>query len=597
MAPSKTFRPKLKPGFDQSTTRLTAEGSWYSGDKVRFQDGHPENQRGWQRKHDTAFEGTARAMHAWLDLRGTRRVAVGTECLLQVFEGGTVFDITPVRASAVATSVVNTSADSLRVVVSAAHGMSTDGDHVVFSQMSATIGGNVFLSGRYNTSVIDANSFAVDLSSSAAATSAAAGVVTLNFLVTCGTSIATPGYGWGAGGYGEGTYGTPRDSTTLILDIQQWSFDNFGEDLIANIRGGGIYHWNASIGVSARASLVATAPSRNNFILISPEDRHLISFGGTDVITSVFDPLLVQWPDTESYTTWMPTVTNAAGSFRLTDGSKIMGAERSRGQLHIWTDNSLHAMIFTGPPFTFSNKLLGTNCGLAGPHSAIDVNGRSYWMGINRNFYTYDGRVRSLPCSVLDAIFDNLNRDQISKVYAGSNSEFSEIIWLYPSASATECDSYAIYNINDGTWYTGTFMWTAWVDQGVYDTPITAGTNHYLYDHEPPGVYTSDGQAIESYIETGDFDIEEGDSLLFLSKFEPDTDLTGGNLDFYITTRRYPNSDDATVKGPYTISAATGKISLRARGRQARLRFVTSAVSVSWRIGLPSFVIQSDGNR
>lgn len=597
LPPSRTFRPRLKPGFDSSTTRLTAEGGWYTGDKVRFQDGYPENMRGWQRKHTDAFDGTARAIHAWLDLRGTRRTVIGTECLLQVFEGGLVYDITPVRASAVATSVVNTSADSLRVVVSNAHGITTDSGHVVFADMSATVGGNVFLSGRYNASIIDANSFAVDLSASAAATSAGAGIVTLNFLVTCGTSIAAPGYGWGAGPYGDGTYGTARSASNIILDLQQWSFDNFGEDLIANVRGGNIFHWNASVGTSARASTISTAPSRNNFILVSPEDRHLISFGGTDIITSIFDPLLVQWADTESYSVWFPTVTNAAGSFRLTDGSKIMGAERSRGQIHIWTDNALHAMAFQGPPFFFSNKLLGTNCGLVSPHAAIDVNGRSYWMGVNRNFYTYDGRVRALPCPVLDAVFDNLNRDQISKVYAGSNSEFGEIIWLYPSAAATECDSYAIYNTVDQTWVTGTFMWTAWVDQGVYDNIITAGSNFFIYDHEVVDSYTSDGSAIESYVESGDFDIEDGDTMLFYDKIIPDVTMDGGTLDLYITTKKYPGATVSVVKGPFHITANTGKISARGRGRIARVKYITSNTSVRWRLGNMGFLVKPDGGR
>jgi hypothetical protein len=595
--PPRAFRPKLRPGFDQSDTRLGAEGAWWDGDKVRFQHGQPENMRGWQRKHDDPFHGTVRCMHAWLDLRGVPRIAMGTECLLEVYDGGLIYDITPVRSTTVATSILNVSADSLRVVVSDTHGMATAGDFLVFTSMAATVGGNVFLAGRYHTSVIDANSFAVDVSTSAVSNASGVGLVTLNYLVTCGTSVAAPGYGWGAGGYGEGTWGTPRSASSIILDIQQWSFDNFGEDLVANIRGGNVYLWNASAGVSVRASVIPEAPSRSNFILVSPEDRHLISFGGTDVLTSVFDPLLVQWADTESYAVWLPTVTNTAGSLRLTDGSKIVGAERSRGQINTWTDNAVFALSFVGPPYTFGVKLLGTNCGLVGPHAAIDVNGRSYWMGLNHNFFVYDGRVRPLDCPVLDKVFLDLNRDQISKVYAGSNSEFGEIVWLYPSLSATECDRYVIYNTEENCWYTGTFSWTAMVDQGVFDNPLTAGTNGYLYDHEIHGVYTSDGAAIESYVESGDFDLEDGQSMLFVSENRPDFNISGGNLHFYIMTKRYPGEVSAVVKGPYTISAGTTKLNLRARGRVARIRYVASGAGISWRGGANTFIIQDDGQR
>jgi hypothetical protein len=591
------FRPKLRPGFDQRSTRLAAEGGWYTGEKVRFNDEFAENMRGWRVKTSTAMDGTARAIHTWFDLAGSRRAAFGTECLLYVFEGGELYEITPVRTSAVITSAINTSADSLRIVVSATHGMTTDGDFVLFTNMSATIGGNIFLSGRYETSVISLTAFAIDVSTCAAATSAAAGVVTANFLVTCGSSIQTAGFGYGAGGYGEGTYGTPRSTTTIVLDMQQWTFDNFGEDLLANVRGGGIFHWNVSAGVSVRASIVATAPSRNNFILVSPEDRHLISFGGTDVVTSVFDPLLVQWADTESYTLWTPTVTNAAGSFRLTDGSKVMAAERSRGQINIWTDFALYAMQFRGPPFFFQNKLLATNCGLIAPHAAVDVNGRSYWMGNNHNFYVYDGTVKEIPCPVSDEVFGNINGDQDSKVFAGINAEFGEVIWLYPSGDSTECSRYVIYNYNDKIWYTGSFDWTVWADQGVYANVLTVGTDSRIYDHELHDVYTADSSAIESYIESGDFDIEDGDSMLFISKVAPDVSISNGTLNLYVTFKKYPNDPNPVVKGPYDIGANTQKISLRGRGRVARLKYVTSGVSVPWRLGYPAFQIQSDGQR
>ena len=240
-------------------------------------------------------------------------------------------------------------------------------------------------------------------------------------------------------------------------------------------------------------------------------------------------------------------------------------------------------MQYVGNPFIFSIRQLGSNCGLVGPHAAVDYDGRAIWMGED-NFYAFDGQVRNLPSTVRRYVYDNVNRVQFDKVYAGVNSEFKEVIWLYPSANSNECDSYVIFNPEEGHWVYGTTKWTTFKDRNIYNSTITTGSDSYLYNNEPQDVFTGDGVAVPSYIESGDFDFEEGLNIMFVDRIIPDFTINQGTLTFTITTKQYPTGPE-TVKGPYEINTATRKIDMRARGRQARVRVSTASDGIGWRFG------------
>ena len=593
----KTIRVDFRPGVDKTSTRYKAEGTWYDADKVRFRSGVPENIRGWEKQTVSPLIGKARDILTWADNAGNSLIALGTECKLYVVKGGALYDITPIDHTVSIVDGINTTSNSVRVVVSAVHGITGAHNYVVFTSQGTTVGGNIYLNGDYFVSVINANSFAVDTSVSAVATSAGAGgQLTIGVEIACGTSLATYGFGYGTGPYGMSTYGTPRTTSNVVLDMRQWSLDTWGQDLMACIRGGRLYHWDSSIGVSARATIVNNAPTQNNFIKVSPEDRHLISFGGTDVITSVFDPHVVQWCDTEDYNTWIPTVTNAAGSFRIDGGNELIAACRGARQINFFSDDTAHAMTYVGPPYTFGFSQLGGVCGIIAPHACTEFNSKIYWMSTH-NFHVYDGQVKTIPCTLLKYVFDDINLVQKDKIYVGTNKEFGEIIWLYCSSSSNDIDRYVIYNTTDGSWVNGTFNWTVWADQTIFDNVIVVGSDSYIRNMDVDDLYTGDGLRYESMIETADFDIADGGDMVFWDRIIPDFDIDG-TIQLFVTSKKYPGGSEIT-KGPYSITDSTAKIDFRQRGRQVRMRLSTSATpaGVRWQLGALRFNLGPDGSR
>jgi hypothetical protein len=344
----------------------------------------------------------------------------------------------------------------------------------------------------------------------------------------------------------------------------------------------------------SRAVVVTTSPAQSNSILVSPNDRHVVALGATGFAAD-YSPLRVRWSDQEDYTNWTPSVSSTSGEVELTDGTRIIGGVRSRNQINIWTDKSMYGMTYVGNPFIFQFRQLGTNCGLLGQHACVDYDGRAFWMS-DDNFYSFDGQVRNLRSTVRRYVFDNINFNQLDKVYAGVNSEFKEIIWLYPSTQSTECDSYVIYNPEENHWVYGTCKWTTFKDRNVYDNTITTGSDSYLYDNEPVDIYTGDNETIPNFCESSDFDFEEGMDMIFIDKLIPDFEFNDGTIAIKITTKQYPTGPE-TVKGPYYINAGTRKVDLRARGRQARIRVSAASNNTYWRWGAVRISGQRDGNR
>lgn len=605
---SKVFKLQLQPGFHRETTRYAEEGRWYDGDHVRFREGRPENLRGWVKRNDTQFEGTARDLLLWIDNDTQRLASFGTEKKLYVYDNDTITDITPIVSTATLTSAFNTSVGSPIVrVSSASHGRGV-GDFVEISS-TTTIGGNIVLSQAAFggpvyavVSVSGLNEFFISAAAAASATETSAGNGSADFLLKIGTAVAVAGLGYGAGVYnagvsttGERAWNQPASASDITFAPTQWSLDNFGEDLLACRRGGRIYVWDRDAAATPeRATLVTASPSINNFILVSPNDRHVISFGATGFAASA-SPLRVRWADQNDYTNWTPSVSSTSGEVLLTDGTEIVGAVRSRNQINILTDKSLFGMQYVGNPFIFQFRQLGSNCGLIGQHAVVDYDGRTFWMS-DDNFYVFDGQVRNLRASVRRYVYGRLNLSEVDKVYAGVNSEFKEIVWLYPSTDGEECDSYVLFNPEENYWVYGTSKWTTYRDRNVFNNTITTGSDRYLYDNEPDGIYTGDGEAISSYLESADFDLDDGTNMMFLDRIIPDFQINDGELTFTITTKQYPNGPEI-VKGPYTVNSMTNKIDMRARGRQARFRVSSAATGISWREGSTRLSVQQDGFR
>ena len=615
---AKLVKLNFTPGIHRESTQYAEEGAWYDTDHVRFRDGRPENLRGYAKKDSQVLTGTPRDLISWSDNSTFKRAMFGTEAKLYEFHGDSLFDITPIRGLtstgdntlAIVTidgtnSGFSTESGSVRVSVSASsHGAGT-GDFVTFSS-ATTIGGTIDLQSRtYEVSVLNVDKFSFDASVTANATQTGVGTATAQFYLRTGTSVATQGLGYGAGIYdagvsstGERAWSDPATSSAIVFRNTQWTLDNWGEDVVACRREGRIYTWDTSQGTATRAALISASPTVNNYVIVSPNDRHLISLGSTEFSTGIYNAMLVRWADQNDFTNFTPSISSTSGENILTDGSEIVGAVRSRTAINVWTDNALWLMQFVGPPFTFRFQQMGTNCGLIGPHASTDYDGVSFWMSKD-NFYAFDGQLKNLDCSVRRYIFDRLNTSQTDKIYTGINSEFKEIIWLYPSTGQNECDSYVIYNPDENYWTYGSAIWTTYDDKHTYDNTITtgvSGTESFLFDNEPVSVFTADGEPISSFIESAYFDIDDGDELMFMDRVIPDFEINDGNITMDITTQEFPVNSEI-IKGPFSITKSTQKIDFRARGRQAKVKVSSNSGGTSWRYGSVRMAMQPDGRR
>jgi hypothetical protein len=618
------LRLALKPGIDKQNTEYGAEGGWIDGDFIRFRYGLPEKLGGWLRFNNSIVNlvGLATDIFTWNSLDGSPNLMVGTNKKLYAFQGGTFGDVTPIRETTAAGAVTFAAVDgsATLTVTDTAHG-AVVGDFVTFSD-AAGLGGTIVagvLNQEYEIqSVPTANAYTILASVTANASDTGNGGASTvgEYQVSIGAVTSFVDFGWGTGTWGLSTWNTPRPSGAGIELIPGiWQLDGFGEDVICQIVGGSIYVWDTSAGLGTRATAIAGAPTKSNYALVSTPDRHLVCFGTESTIgtPSTQDPMFVRFSNQEDINTFVESATNTAGGQRLTDGSKIVSAIRSRGQILIFTDTSLHGMQYVGPPYTFGFQQLGTNCGCIGPHAAVDVNGLAFWMGVEA-FHAFDGTVKKLPCTVQDYVFKDINLTEAYAVTAGVNSQFNEVTWWYCSATVDFIDRFVTYNYLENVWSVGTLARTAWIDIGTYQKPIaaefspnstgatisvinglTAGRSQ-LYLHET-GV-NADGSPITAFIESGYFDIGEGDTMLFMSRFIPDFTFQQGNLEVQLLLRAYPQAT-ATPSSldPYLVTPTTQKVDTRARGRQISLKIESDEVDTNWRYGTLRVDIQPDGLR
>jgi len=492
------------------------------------------------------------------------------------------------------------------VSCASAHG-GVANDFVVFQNTSidsvaATIGGNLNLTksaaGGPEFSIVSVNGTQVIVS--AAANASASGDVTSSLNMTALIYKQTDGGGTGRAWDTEAS----ADATDLALDIAQWSMDNWGEDVLLNRRGSNIFYFETALSTTPmRATTVTTSPISVNSLIVSPNDRHVVAMGANEfspsaTVSGTFNPMVVRWSDQDNRTNWVPSVSSTAGEVVLTDGTRIVGAVRSKNAINIWTDNSLWLMEFAGPPFTFKFQQAGTNCGLIGPHAGIDYNGVTYWMGFD-NFYANTGQVEILDCTVRRFVFDRLNTTYYDKVYTGINSEFKEIIWLYVSDTATECDSYVVFSPEENYWVYGNTFFTTFRDREIFGNTITTGattTGNFLFNNEPAGVFDGDGETLISFVESADFDVDDGNAIMYMSRIIPDFDLSTGKIKLHLTSKQFPESTESITK-EFDITNTTNKVDFRARGRQAKIRVSCDSNNASWRWGSVRLALQGDGAR
>tara|TARA_R100001591_G_scaffold8537_2_gene15329 strand:- start:3363 stop:5723 length:2361 start_codon:yes stop_codon:yes gene_type:complete len=417
----------------------------------------------------------------------------------------------------------------------------------------------------------------------------------------------------------EASFGWGMTFTTTVAgaNLTNWTHDNFGEDLLINVNNGGIYYWDRTSGTSSRAVELNTlsgstlAPTIAKQIMTSDPDRHVIAFGcDPEANIGTQDPLLIRFGSQESLTDWQSLATNTAGELRLSTGSEIVVALQTKQQILVYTDVSLYSMQFLGPPFTFGLTEISRNITIASPNSAVAVNDFVYWMG-SKEFYVYSGTVQRLPCTVLDYVFSDFNRDQIGKITAGHNSSYGEVWWFYPSESSSTNDRYVIYNYQEKVWYFGNLPRTAWVDRGINQYPIAASTDNKLYYHEfgQDDGSTNPSSAISSNIESSQMDLGEGDKFLLASKLIPDitfrdSENSAPSASFTVQVRQNPGINyDATSASTVTRSATTpveaftDEAFIRLRGRSFAIKVSSDDTGVMWRLGTPRIQLRPDGRR
>ncbi len=623
----------FKPGINKEETDYSNEGGWVDGDKIRFRKGRAEKIGGWEKYSSDTLIGSARALHSWISLGGSKYLGIGTPNKYYIEEGGTYNDVTPIRKNTTnAATFAATNGSSTLTVTDASHGAVT-GDFVTFSsavslgglvtaavlnqeyQINLVTGTNTYEITAKDTSGATVTANAGDSGNGGSATDAA-------YQVNSGLDVYVQSTGWGVGTWGAGGFG----SSTGLSDTNQlrlWTHDNFGENLIINPRGGDIYRWVENDGLSTRAVKLSSVsganlvPTQGLQVITSETDRHLIVLGADPISgssrTGTIDPMLVAFSDQENELEFEPLSTNTAGSLRLSSGSSIVGGLKARQEVLIWTDTSLYSMNFIGPPLTFAMNLINEGAGLIGPKAAVNSPKGVFYMS-KKGFYFYNGAVQKLPCSVQDYVFGDLDEGQAYKCFGGLNEEFSEVWFFYPSLtdSETEISRYVIYNYEENLWSIGSLERYAWLSAGVFNKPLSAGeasSTKYIYEHEKG--FNNDTSSMDGvFIESADIDISDGDRFAFLKRILPDILFvndtgTSQNAAVNIVIKRRDFSNQTlTTDSPTQITSSTTYGSLRSRGRQFVFRFEsdddnaeTDRKNYKWRLGSTRVEIQPSGRR
>ncbi len=618
---------QFKPGVNRENTRYTSEGGWYECDKVRFRQGMPEKIGGWVRISDTTFQGVCRSLHNWVTLNKQDMIGVGTNLKFYIENGGGYYDITPIRATTAAGDVTFAATDGSTTitVTDVAHG-ALEGDFVTFSG-AVSLGGNItaeVLNQEYQIGPLpNTNTYTITVATAANSSDTGNGgsSVVGAYQLNTGPEFAEPVTGWSAGDWGENVWGTGGSNTEAL---RLWSQTNFGEDLVFGPRGGGVYYWDATTGITVRAQLVSDAfsstasnvPVVQNRILVSDISRFVFCLGTNPLGSTTLDPMLIRWADQESVSNWTPAASNQAGDLRLSNGSEIITATQARQEVLVWTDSALYSLQYVGAPAVWGAQLVGENTSTASQNCVAYANGVAYWMGKDK-FYKYDGRTQPLRCDIRRYIFNDFNSLQYDQVFAGTNESFHEIWWFYCSSDSQTANRYAVYNYQEDIWYYGTLSRTAWLDSGLREAPLAATYSYNLVDHEQG---TDDNQtttpaAITANISSAQFDIEDGHQFAFIWRVIPDITFEGSTAAAPVATMTLlplansgagynsPLSEGGSNSGTITRSAVlpveafTQQLNTRVRGRQLAVKIESTGEGVTWQLGTPRIDMRADGRR
>ena len=624
----------FNPGINKEGTDYTAEGGWFDGNLVRFRKGLPEKIGGWVKYISASFLGTGRKLLGWTSLEGTKLLGLGTTSKLYIQSGAGYNDITPIRSTTAAGDVTfgATNGSSSINVTDTAHG-AAKGDFVTFSD-AASLGGNIVaavLNQEYEIDSITSTSvYVITAKDTSGATVTAnssdsgnGGSSTVGaYQINVGLDVFVDGTGWGSSTWGAGTWGS-SSSLSALNQLRLWSLDSFGEDLLANVRSGGIYYWDTSaktLGTDRAVNISALSganftPTAALQVLVSDVDRHVIALGADPINdtatarTGTIDPLLVAFSDQENPAEWFPTSTNTAGSLRCSAGSQIIGGLRARQETLVWTDVALYSLQFIGPPLTFGLNLINEGVSLVGPNAAVNTPSGVFWMD-KKGFYAYQGSVQSVPCSVRAYVFDDINEGQAFQFFGFLNKQFDEVGWFYCSSTSDTIDRYVTYNYVEQTWAIGNLSRTAWLDEGLESFPRATGTSsssNYIFSHETG--FDDDGTPMDNvFIESADFDLGDGEQFQFIRRCIPDVKFTGDSgstqtINLVIKARNFPG-ESLTTDQTTAFTSSTTQIDTRARGRQAAVRFESdddgttgNRLGVGFRIGGTRLDLQPNGRR
>jgi len=609
---------QFSPGVNKEGTDYTADQGWFDSDKIRFRQGRPEKIGGWEKFSSNSFLGVSRSLHRWASLAFTKYIGIGTHLKVYIAEGTGFNDITPIRLTTSAGDATFSATDgsSTLTIAETGHGAVVN-DFVTFSG-AASLGGNIvasFINQEYQiNSVINANSYTVIAKDTSANTVTAnssdsgngGSSIVATYQINTGLNTYVSSTGFGVGTWGAGAWGSASDISSAD-QLRLYSQDNFGEDLIFNVRGGGIYYHDTSLGLGSRAIDITTKSGQSNppvialQVMVSDIDQHVIAFGTNPIGSSAIDPLFIRFSDQQNAVDWTPTATNTAGGVRINSGSIIIGAIQAREEILVFTDESLHSMRFVGPPFVFNFSTISTDTSMISPNAAVNARGSVFFMD-EGGFYVYNGSVQPLPCSVKDHVFSNLNVGQAFKVFAAENSAYSEVTWFYPVGTGnTEITNYVTYNYEENLWAVGTLTRGAWFDSGMGNFPIatsviTTVNENYLYSHEVG--FDDDGQPMTAFVESGDLEIGDGNSFMFMDRIIPDFSFKGSDPSIAMTVkgRDYP-LQDTSVLASATVTSSTTFSAIRARSRHPVIRIESTGEGYGWRLGTLRMGVRQDGRR
>lgn len=641
---------QFKPGVNRDQTDYSNEGGWYECDKIRFRSGFPEKIGGWVKVTPTTFTGVCRQMWSWITTYVDDFLAIGTNDKLYIEAAGNYYDITPLRPVDPVLSTPDTdnciqtstlAPTTITVALPIGHGATT-GNYVDVQGVVGPVGGVPAsqINGVHQVTVVNSTTFTFQVTGPVTSNSSGGGgtAITLSFEIEPGYPVQTAGYGWGVGTWGRTAWGIGA-SSPYYLPQRDWWMDNFDNDLVANIRNGPIYWWQRGNDGSPANALATRAITLQQYatdtgfdpnavpvqamqVLVSQQDKHLVAFGAVpfgSTSTTDFDPMLIRWADQDTPADWTPTDVNSAGDLRVSRGSRIVRALPSRQEILVWTDSNLYTLQFLGTTEVFGLQEYADNISIASPRAVATAANITYWMGQDK-FYAYTGRVETLPCTLRNHVFNNINLSQSEQIICGTNEQWNEIWWFYPTADSEYNNAYVVYNHLERIWYYGTIDRTAWLDTPLRKYPQAANTSvtvnnstgvttvgsGILYQHED-GIDAA-GEPMVSYIQSSDFDLDDGDQFMLTRRILPDVGFAGSTaaqpeVKMEIRSRNFPGGtlrDDPAdtqrvIESP--IGRYTDQVFIRARARQMAFKIMSENLGVQWQLGSPRLDARPDGKR